>query len=822
MIVFQRPALLILAFGLLLFPSVVLGQEELAEDPCQIVQASTGLQAHNPGQGWQVEFDGLGFVVKPAGGGWSWGLQLESVGFSAAGCVGPEPERVSFEGQRVAYDWSPGVQEWYLNESMGLEHGYTILERPIACAPGPLIVDLAVRGSLSPRVKSGALGVDFVNRSGATLVTYAGLCVFDAGGSILDAHFSGGPDHLQIVIQESGANYPLTIDPIAQQAYLKASNAEASDRFGGSMAAFGDKVIIGAHLEASGSGIVNQGEADNSAYGAGAAYVFDGANGTWRQEAYLKAATSAAADYFGYSVAASGDVVVVGAPGEDSDATGVNGVGYHYGAIRSGAAYIFRRSGGGWVQEAYLKASNTDPGDRFGNSVAISGNLVVVGASNEASNSWGVNGDQSNNYRRYSGAVYVFERAGGAWTQVAYLKASNAGASDNFGSSLAISGNYLVVGAQGEASGGRGTNADPWDDSALNSGAVYVFKRSTDQWVEDAYLKASNSTAQTFFGAAVDIFGNNIIVGARGENSGSTGVNGQQEGNVSVASYGSGAAYLFANWGQGWVQEAYLKASNSDQQDGFGIDVTISNEMAAVGAWNEDGTELGLDGHPDSQGVEVSGACYTFKRIGGNWFEGDYVKASNVESGDSFGASLDLEGRTLFVGAYEEDSSAPGIGGDQTDNSALKAGAAYVFDLEASVGVYCSSGVGGTQGRLITAGSNAVMSNSLSLRVSGLPPLQLGYFLNSTGHEIMANTVGSQGNLCLGGSPVGRHNRPHELGFADATGRLGLAIDLLDMPTPAGSVSVTAGETWNFQCWYRDIPPGNVSSFTNAVSVLFE
>ena len=153
------------------------------------------------------------------------------------------------------------------------------------------------------------------------------------------------------------------------------------------------------------------------------------------QQAYLKASNTDANDLLGYSVALSGDTLVVGAPQESSNATGVNGNQANNSAANSGAVYVFTRSGDVWTQQAYLKASNTDANDQFGVSVAISGDTLAVGAQFEDSN-----GSQADNSAQDSGAVYVFTRSGGVWTQQAYLKGNNTEAGDQFGVSVAISG----------------------------------------------------------------------------------------------------------------------------------------------------------------------------------------------------------------------------------------------------------------------------------------------------------------------------------------------------------------------------------------------
>jgi hypothetical protein len=263
-----------------------------------------------------------------------------------------------------------------------------------------------------------------------------------------------------------------------QQAYLKASNTFAGDQFGLSVAVSGDTVVVGALFEGSGATGVNGDQNDNSAFRAGAAYVFvRDVGGNWSQQAYLKASNTDANDFFGASVAVSGDTVVVGAHGERSNATGVNGDQNDNSATESGAAYVFGRDGGGnWSQQAYLKASNTDAGDAFGISVAVSGDTVVAGARGEDSNATGVNGDQGNNSAGDSGAAYVFARdAGGNWSQQAYLKASNTGFFDEFGLSVAVSGDTVVVGAYQEDSNATGVNGDQNNNLAVSSGAAYVF-----------------------------------------------------------------------------------------------------------------------------------------------------------------------------------------------------------------------------------------------------------------------------------------------------------------------------------------------------------
>jgi hypothetical protein len=468
--------------------------------------------------------------------------------------------------------------------------------------------------------------------------------------------------------------------------YLKASNTGADDRFGISVAVSGDTVVVGAPLEDSSATGVNGNGGNNSATNSGAAYVFVHSGTTWVQQAYLKASNTGGSDFFGTSVAIDGDTLVVGASGESSSATGVNGNGNDNGAFFSGAAYVFVRNGTNWTQQAYLKASNTGADDQFGWSVAVSGDTVVVGARGEASNATGANGNQSDNSAAFSGAAYVFVRNGTNWSQQAYLKASNTGADDEFGSSVAVSADTVVVGAPDEDSNATGINGNQNDNSAESSGAAYVFVRSGTTWTQQAYLKASNTGAGDQFGYSVAVSGNTVAVGAPFEDSNATGVNGNQNDNSAES---SGAAYVFVRdpTMPGWFT-AYLKADNTGggaffSGDLFGWSVAVSGGTVVVGAPGEDSNATGVNGDGSNNSASASGAAYKFVRGGTifspTWNLRDYLKASNTGAGDQFGSSVAVSGGTLVVGAPYEDSNAFGVNGDGSDNSAPDSGAAYVF-----------------------------------------------------------------------------------------------------------------------------------------------
>jgi trimeric autotransporter adhesin len=290
------------------------------------------------------------------------------------------------------------------------------------------------------------------------------------------------------------------IQPFLPSTYLKASNTEAGDEFGYAIAIDGDTVVVGTRLEDSNATGANGNQADNSANRAGAVYVFTLTDGVWSQQAYLKASNTGANDEFGYAVAIDGDTIVVGAYKEASNATGVNGNQADNSANSAGAAYVFTRTAGVWSQQAYLKASNAQAGDLFGYAVDIEGDTIVVGAPLEDSQATAVNGNQNDNSASNAGAAYVFTRTGGVWSQQAYLKATNAEAGDFFGEQVAISGDTVVVGVYQEDSQATGVNGNQANNLAPDSGAAYVFVRTSGVWSQQAYLKASNTESQDWFG----------------------------------------------------------------------------------------------------------------------------------------------------------------------------------------------------------------------------------------------------------------------------------------------------------------------------------
>lgn len=779
-------------------------------------------EAFNAKQDWLTSFDGAGFLVKPSEGSWSWGLALQSYGFEGSPMSQVNDSEVRAEDQRLAYTWDRNLEEWYINDQRGLEHGYTVQERPANSGTegAALTFELNVLGSLEPVLDADQNTVEFVNADGDGVVTYSKLHVFDAEGVAQAAHFAVSGSVLTIVVDESHATYPLTVDPLGSQKFVKASNTGAGDSFGTSVAVWGQLAVVGASGEDSSSSGVDGDETSDARDGAGAAYVFHRRLGTWRQAAYLKASHPDFTDLFGSSVAIYDGTVVVGARQEDSDATGVNGNANSNASPNSGAVYIFETVGGTWMQVAYLKASNTDAWDYFGTSVAIDGDWLAVGATGEASPSTGINGNEILDTTPEAGAVYMFNRLNGAWSQWAYIKASNTEGGDDFGRSLDLSGSRLVVGAPHEDSLSPGVNGMESDNGGQSAGAAYVFEFSGGAWFQDAYLKASFPGAADEFGASVAIWGQSVAVSAPNEDSDSFGIDGDANNDLRAD---SGAAYVFRTQAGTWSQEAYFKAHNAGSGAHFGTDLALDGNRLVVGGQSDD--FFGPNGSQSDFHSFESGSAYLFERLGGAWSQFSYLKADQNGRGDRFGTAIDMSLGRVFVGTPEEDSFATGIGGNTNNNFEIDSGAVYIEDFHPIVRSYCEPSIPnstGSRALIFGEGTEVIAGNRFYLGAFLLPRDVYGYFISSLGQQNLPMGAGSQGTLCVGGGgfPITYHQGT--IGQAPDFGLIVTHLDLTQMNSPTGFRSVLPGETWSFQCWYRDMNPTNTSNYTNAIAVRFE
>lgn len=347
--------------------------------------------------------------------------------------------------------------------------------------------------------------------------------------------------------------------------------------FGASVAISGNTIVVGVpHDDHDANGVE-----DPSLMDSGAVYIFTitrTLDGWFMDTDFLKAPNPDYQDNFGGSVAVDGDTVVVSSQ-------------FEQGSDYAGAAYVFVRDGDTWSQQAhFINMAGADPyyGSAYGKAVAVSGDTVVVGSPHVS-----LSPDNL-----YPGEVFVYVRNGTAWSQQAHLTSPNPEWFDEFGASVAISGDTLVVGNDGENNNG-----------IVNSGVAYIFTRTDDTWNQQARLAPSNPDQWDGFGGAVSISGDRLVVGAVGEASNATGLNGNQADNSALE---AGAAYIFVRSGDTWRQQAYLKASNTDAEDWFGVSAAISNTSILIGAMEEDSNATTINGNQADNSLEQAGAAYLF------------------------------------------------------------------------------------------------------------------------------------------------------------------------------------------------------------------
>jgi len=392
-------------------------------------------------------------------------------------------------------------------------------------------------------------------------------------------------------------------DPVYDRAKLTPSDLAAGDLFGSAVAISGEVLIVGA-----------------PSAGSGAAYVFRWDGTAWVEEARL---TTSEANYyanFGDSVAISGDRAIVGAP---ADLTYI------------GAAYVFHRDGATWVEEARLTASDGWGFASFADSVAISGDIAIIGASRHKA-------DFLDPGPYVAGAAYVFHWDGAVWVEEARLTASDVAAedafgTDAFGSSVSISGDRVVIGAPDN------------DVAASSAGAAYAFRRNGTTWVEEARLTASDAMSFARFGDSVAISEDTALIGAPG---------------CPASGAYAGAAYVFRRTGASWAEETRLAADDASSAVEFGRWVAVDGDTAVVG--------VPADSSTSSDSSDPVGSAYAYRWAGTAWVPEPKLEASGASASRRFGSSVAISGNVLLIGAPFDD--------DRGDNS----GSAYVLELTTS------------------------------------------------------------------------------------------------------------------------------------------
>jgi hypothetical protein len=398
---------------------------------------------------------------------------------------------------------------------------------------------------------------------------------------------------LQLIVDDAVVGQTLS-NHLTSVTRLGPSDPGGADLFGSNVAIQGDRAVIGA--------------ADADQF-QGAAYVFERENGVWVERAKLVASDRAPFSFseFGENVKISGNTIAIGAPGDRNE---------------TGAVYIFQKTGNEWTEQAKLKANDETEGSFFAGSIALSQDMLVSGAESGLVQV-GVE----------AGAAYVFRRIGNLWTQEAKLIASDPTDQANFGSGAAvINGDTIAIGAA----------------AAQRSGVVYIFKRIAGAWSEQSQLVPSSPEEGQGFGGDIGISGSSLVIGAPFA--------------AATDDVRTGAAYVYRRAETAWEEEARLVPPET-QVRLFATRVAISGVTIVVGApFTDSGTIEG-------------GSAWVFQRAGNTWVTKAKLKAPDATPNDVFGGYVAIDGKTILIGAEQADT--PDLPPGATDNE----GAAYVFDL---------------------------------------------------------------------------------------------------------------------------------------------
>jgi hypothetical protein len=542
----------------------------------QVLLTGKGFEARGPRPNLLTSFTANGVEIRT--GKLHVGFDLKGYGYGEVRQNTSALPKAKFN--RVEYRRGQMI-EWYANGPLGLEQGFTINHRPPGANGGALTVAIDLTGEFKASVGGDGSDLTFAGSDGASL-RYAGLTATDATGRQLRSWLELEGRCLSLRVADSSAQYPLVIDPLVQLADLTASDGDRGDALGWSIAMSGNTVVVGA---------INAND-----YGPGAVYVFVKPASGWANMTQVAKLTGngLSESEFGYYVAVSGNTIVASknlnalpsgvlvfvepaggwvnmgptatltaSDGSFAGSVGISGNTIVAGApgatvngdSQRGAAYVYVAPEGGWVnmtETAKLTASDGKALDLFGASVGINGNTVVVGA-------YGVNNQ--------SGAAYVFVEPAAGWegmTQTARL--SCAGAGQQFGWSVAMNSDTVVIGAPYASFGGQ-----------RQEGEAYVFVRPPDGWADmtpTASLTAAGAAAFYAFGTSVAVSGSVIVVGAPSATVG--GVEAQ------------GAAYVYVKPADGWRSTSHYQyqLSNGGSFAGFGLSVAAAGANVAAGAWD--------------------------------------------------------------------------------------------------------------------------------------------------------------------------------------------------------------------------------------------
>ncbi len=623
---------------------------------------------------------------------WTWNIGFEEYGRGTSFNTVPDPS-ITATGSRVEYQYARGITEWYVNGPLGLQQGFNFESKPLSSAEGPLVVGLNISGDVTVEVDKYGTSAVLSHQESLSSLRYGGLYAYDANGAELGARLQETASGLSILVDDEGAEYPVTIDPFLEKANLVGYADYPRREFGISISVSGDTVVVGASdggwwdgpgavylFSASGSEstpvddrivLSSPRSTDGDGFGHavsisgetivvgapwerdeelhewqrfGAAYVFTKPTGGWTSTsdaARLTPPDALSEEFFGTSAAISNDTIVVGSGGRWTE----------------GSAYVYTKPSDGWSdlsEAAKLTASDGSNYDMFGQSVAVNGDTVIVGAFLAD-----LEVDELEAEEEDFGAAYVFTKPSDGWadaTETVKLVAPDGAEGREFGRSLSLDSDTLVVGAPFS---GRYSPYEVYrvareaEDKTPYLGSVYVYNIANVNWSDapsPVKITSPDGFLWTRFGLSVSVDGDTIAVGEPESRSAS-----EPGGYQDIT---SGTAYVFAKPTEGWSsasESRELPMPDGMRYDRYGSSVFVSGDMVIVGV-QEDDNENGTN----------AGSAFLFEKPAEGWTSDTplsdpvMLKAFDSPAGDRFGHSVDMDGDLVVVGVPGDHGRVPG------------------------------------------------------------------------------------------------------------------------------------------------------------------
>lgn len=653
-------------------------------------------------------------------------------------------------GTRMERDAAPGLTEWYENKEEGFQHGFTVAQRPAGAASEGLTLTIALDGLRAERDAARPGDLRFMRKdTGGAVLGYQGLLAWDATGRALAAAMRPAPEGFSLSVNDAGAVYPVTIDPllVSLEQAMDDPDGLANDYAGLHAALDGDTAVIGALNDDTPAGV-----------NAGSVLIFQRTGTAWNLQAKLLNAAGAANDRFGVSVGISGNTVIVGADYDDEN-----------GATDNGSASIFVRSGTTWTQQGPKLAPGA-AGAQAGRALAIDGNTVVIGGPSAFTS---------------SGRAWVYVRSGTTWALQQTLQAATPQNNANFGFAVDIHGDRVIVGEPRRSS------------TVANHGQATIFQRSGTTWSLQRSFNSGSLQSGEQFGFAVAIHGNMALAGAPGTPSGWTGA-------TPAHANSRGRAFWLRHNGSSWpTTPGQMPAPTLTDGAFFGFAVDVQGDVAAIGA-------LGLDGNRGR-------VLLNTYRSNGTWVQQPHLQPAGLNAQAWFGTGVSISNGRVLAGAHGGGTTNAGRAFIFTvqgvdDTSANITGSFTAFDPDQGQSVILRNVPAASGIRMFVSGTLSRL-DAVDVPLPTPPPANGVYFPISFDLRITAALTNTTDNVSVPLVNGGLTTFPLTMGAftLDATGaRIATSVSLTQTLTltPQNHALILPGKNYRIVVSYEITAPG--------------